>query len=150
MLAILRNIINKIKLEGYDCNFIIGTKEQISHNDSEVPMFRFDPPRITKTPNTYDKVIQLNYIIGYHSEQNTNDIDTTDTNINTLEVMNDLFVYLLRSYTNSDGQQIYEVTDNYTEEHFYDFQILGHPTTGILVSIQLKQINIKFCTWETT
>jgi hypothetical protein len=148
MLTILRNIINQVNSEGFNCNLVIGHREVIAQYQADKPLFYFEMPTMTFDSETNDTIYSLKYVLGINSEQNGNETDSTFEQIKSVLIINKLFMYKLRTHQNSEGQQLFIPEGVANIRTFADLQLLQHPTTGIFVELRFKALSNNFCEWQ--
>jgi len=148
MLKILRSIFKEIISEGFTCNFIIGTKEQITSEQADIPLFMFSVPRYRQDLLNFDKTVSFEYVIGYNSEQNSNDFESSHTQLNNAEVLHNLFIIKLLAYRDDNGVPIFQTMEQADVTPFLDLRLQEHPTTGLAVKVNVKQIATTHCVWQ--
>jgi hypothetical protein len=148
MLTILRNIINQVNSEGFNCNLVIGHREVIAQYQADKPLFYFEMPTVTFDSETNETIYSLKYVLGINSEQNGNDVDWTFNRIFSLIKLNKLFMSKLKKYENENGQQLFIPEGVASIRTFADLQLLQHPTTGIFVELRFKALSNNFCEWQ--
>ena len=146
MIEIIRQVIEAVIENGYICNYIIGSREQISRDDAIT--FRFEMPRYRESKPDGSREYTLRYVVALPSDQESNDVQQMAAQLIHCDKINSLFMEKLQQWTNDNNQQLIQIPDKIDIREFADLEILGHPATGLLVEMRYNLLLPVECLWK--
>jgi hypothetical protein len=142
MVRIIDEVIKNVIRCGYDCDAVIGEEWLIgSNSEQKGTLFQFDLLEWTK--DKYGrKTMNLEFWVGFPSLINdaTYQADLFDK----MEETASKFIYLLRTYEDSDGMKLIGIEDS-TWEQYADWSFNEITTSGYKVTLSITKESTSQC-----
>jgi len=139
MRDILIQIIAQMNVLLFDCKGFYGNDWYLSFaSEDDKVNFSFKTISFDENLELNTEVVNLEWFCTKRSSQNSIDESGDATLILAIKKFNDKFKMLIRSYTSSQGQQIFSEFQSCTNEELYDSTSFELPVIGY------------YCTWSFT